>query len=178
MKYSPLDIKNQEFNKSVRGYNTDEVRIYLESIADFIADLTNENEKIQVEIADSKKQLEEYKKIERELQNTLLNAQESSSKSVETAKRQTELILKESEIKAAQILEKAKEEANFIRNSVLNLKEERVLFISKLKAMVESQKKILKMNSENDLSESKPDTNGKDKPQGGINVDDILDKIL
>ena len=178
MKYSPLDIKNQEFNKSVRGYNTDEVRIYLESIADFIADLTNENEKIQVEIADSKKQLEEYKKIERELQNTLLNAQESSSKSVETAKRQTELILKESEIKAAQILEKAKEEANFIRNSVLNLKEERVLFISKLKAMVESQKKILKMNSENDQSESKPDTDGKDKPQGGINVDDILDKIL
>jgi cell division initiation protein len=177
MKYSPLDIKNQEFNKSVRGYNTDEVQIYLESLSDFLEEMSNENEKLQVELVETKKQLDEYKKIERELQSTLLNAQESSSKSVQTTKKQTELLLKESELKAAQIVEKAKEEANFIRNSVLNLKEERILFIAKLKAMVESQKKILKMNTGGDTSDSKENDN-KDKPQSGIDVDDILDKIL
>jgi cell division initiation protein len=177
MKYSPLDIKNQEFNKSVRGYNTDEVQIYLESLSDFLEELSNENEKLQKDLEVTKKQLDEYKKIERELQSTLLNAQESSSKSVETTKKQTELLLKESELKASQIVEKAKEEANFIRNSVLNLKEERILFIAKLKAMVESQKKILNMNSEKDGEESSKESN-KDKPQGGIDVDDILDKIL
>ena len=182
MQYSPLDIKNQEFHKSVRGYNVDEVQIYLESLADFLAEISSENERLKNEIIVVVRQLEEYKKIERELQNTLLSAQESSSKSVESAKKQTELQLKESEMKAAQIVDKAREEANFIRNSVLNLKEERLLYIAKLKAMVDSQKKLLNLNADDEneaeKENEKKDSANPESSKGGIDVDDILDKIL
>ena len=87
--------------------------------------------------------LAEFRKIEKNLQSTLLKAQESSSKSLESTKKQANLIVKEAEIKASQILEKARENANEIRNAVIHLREERDMIVSKLKAIINTQSKII-----------------------------------
>ncbi|KAB2842088.1 MAG: DivIVA domain-containing protein, partial [Melioribacteraceae bacterium] len=34
MKYTPFSIKNQEFNKSVRGFDKEEVHAFLEKLAE------------------------------------------------------------------------------------------------------------------------------------------------
>jgi hypothetical protein len=44
--------------------------------------------------------------------------------------------------------------------------------------MVESQKKLLNLNADDDTPEDKKDPDKPDKSKGGIDVDDILDKIL
>lgn len=182
MKFTPFGIKNQEFNKSVRGYDRDEVKAFLEKLADEHERLQNENDKLKGEIERNEEQLKEYKKIEKNLQTVMLSATESTTKAVDSAKKQTALMIKEAELKAAQIIEKAKESANSIRDAVLKLREEKKLLVARLKAMVDSQANLLEFNVENVESKMKRkdqnDGTKKSEEQSEINVDDILEKLL
>lgn len=187
MKFTPFSIKNQEFSRSVRGYDKDEVRAYLEKLSDEVESLQAENTSLSKKIEKMNSEIDEFKKIEKNLQSTLLSAQESSSKAVESAKKQTALLLRESELKAQQIVEEAKENANMIRNSVLKLREEKNLLVAKLKAMLETQNKLLQMSfkefkemkDEEVEEQSESLTGGKEETQKSqIDVDDILEKLL
>lgn len=181
MKYSPFSIKNQEFNKSVRGFDKEEVHAFLEKLADEFERLQYDNEKLIKQNDELNEQIQEFRKIEKNLQSTLLNAHESSSKAVESAKKQTQLILKEGELKAAQIIENAKTEADKINNSVLKLREEKKLLLARLKTMIESQTSLLdiEIQDEEEIISIEPKPKPiKKKDSSEINVDDILEKLL
>jgi len=181
MKLTPTDIKTQEFTKSRRGYDTDEVQAFMEKLAAEIEDLTNENETLKDEIEELISSLDEYKKIEKDLQTKLLNAEGSVTKSIEAVKKQTGMMLKEAELKATRIIEKAKENANEIRNAVINLREEKDLIISKLKAIVNTQSTLLERKVKKiDEVQQEP---GKPKPPQqkddfDVDVDGIVNKLL
>ncbi|MFH0734034.1 MAG: DivIVA domain-containing protein [bacterium] len=179
MKFTALNIKNQQFNKSLKGYNKEEVEAFLERLAEEFEILQSENDIYKRELDSIKEQNKEFRKIEKHLQNTLVNAQESSSKVVETAKKQTALIVREAELKANQTIEKAKEEANYIRDSVIKLREEKNLLLAKLKAMVETQANLL------EAATDKPVTVNQNKIKAAvtenkseINIDKILERLL
>jgi cell division initiation protein len=177
MKFTPLNIKSQEFNKSVRGYDRDEVKAFLEKLSDEFAKLQSENDKYANELEELREQIKDFKKIEKNLQDTLLNAHESSNKAVDSAKKQTALLLKEAELKSSQIIEKAKENASAIRESVLKLREEKNLLIARLKGMVESQATLLEVAFEYGVDIKKEIKPKKQTPKS-INTDDILEKLL
>ena len=182
MKFTPYGIKNQEFNRTVRGYDKDEVKAYLEKLSDEFERLQGENEKLKSESTDLEEQLKEFKRIEKNLQQAVLNTTESSVKAVDLAKKQSALMLKEAELKAAQIIEKAKDHANSVRDSVVQLREERKLLIARIKAIVDSQANLLEF----DLHGINTDVKKKERTksdettdeQSEINIDDILEKLL
>ncbi|MEW6507052.1 MAG: DivIVA domain-containing protein [Bacteroidota bacterium] len=183
MKFTPFGIKNQEFNKSVRGYDREEVKAFLEKLSDEFERLQQENEKLKAEIERNEEQIKEFRKIEKNLQNAMLTASESTTKAMDSAKKQTALMIKEAELKAAQLIEKAKESANAIRDSVLKLREEKKLLISRIKAMVDTQASLLEFNVENIETKKvhkkevlREPVKKTDQPE--INVDDILEKLL
>jgi cell division initiation protein len=178
MKVSPISIKKQEFNKAMRGYDKDEVQAFLDKLADEFETLQKDNDSLKKELENTTVKLAEFRRIEKNLQDTLLKAQESSSKSIESTKKQSSLMMKEAEIKASQILEKARENANEIRNAVINLREEKDLIVANLKAIISSQSHLL---------EIKVSTAGDDFIVPGhieqaqkidINVDEIVNKLL
>jgi cell division initiation protein len=178
MKVSPLNIKKQEFNKSLRGFDKDEVKAFLEKLADEFDSLQKENESLKKELEQASAKLSEFRKIEKNLQDTLLRAQESSSKSIESTKRQTSLIIKEAEIKASQILEKARENANEIRSAVLNLREERDLIIANLKSIINSQAHLFEMKVEDAGEESTVVQKLEEAKKIELDVDNIVNKLL
>lgn len=177
MRISPLNIKNQEFNKSLRGYDKDEVHDFLDKLAGEYEEVARENELFRKDLEEARSQLAEFKRIEKNLQETLLRAQESSSKAIESAKKQTALMIKEAEIKSEQMMEKARAEAEYIRSSLVKLKEERTLIIAKLKSIISSQSTLLEM------SFNKKEGSGENVPEGQredfkIDINDIVDKLL
>ena len=181
MKYTPFGIKNQEFNRTVRGYDKDEVRAFLEGLADEFERLQSDNDKLKNEIESLAGQVKEFNKIEKNLQNTLLTAQESSTKAVDSAKKQAVLILKETELKAAQMIEQAKENANSIRGAVLKLREEKRLLLATLTAMVETQTSLMEMSFtpvDKAGTKKKKAPVPKEDDKLDINTDDILEKLL
>lgn len=177
MRISPLNIKNQEFNKSLRGYDKDEVHDFLDKLAGEYEEVVRENEQFRKELEEARTQLAEFKRIEKNLQETLLRAQESSSKSVESAKKQTALMVKEAEIKSEQMLEKARAEAEYIRESLVKLKEERGLIIAKLKSIIASQSTLLEM-SFNKKEKSSLTPKEEKTEDFKIDINEIVDKLL
>ncbi len=178
MKVSPISIKKQEFNKSFRGYDPEEVQAFLDKLADEFDDIQKENENFKDELETANAHLAEFRRIEKNLQDTLLKAQESSSKAIDSVKKQTNLMVKEAEIKASQILEKARENANEIRDAVIKLREERDLLISKLKAMIDSQSHLFEVKVKEAGEESPVLKKPEQAAKVDINVDDIVNKIL
>jgi len=182
MKFTPFGIKNQEFNRTVRGYDRDEVRAFLEKLSDEFEKLQNDNDKMKVETEHIEEQLKEFKRIEKNLQQALLNTTESGSKAVDSAKKQTSLMIKEAELKSVQIIEKAKEYANSVRDSVLNLREEKKLLIARIKALVNTQSSLLEFDVQNIDTHVKkkeaPKERENQEDQSEINIDDILEKLL
>lgn len=179
MKFSAHSIKNQQFDKVLRGYDTEEVHNFLEKLADEVEALNNENENLKKELEKANARIGDYRKIEKNLQDTLLRAHESSSKAVESARKQSVLIIKEAELKAVQITEKAKQSADEIRNAVLTLREEKNVIIARLKALINSQAGLLDIKTEDNGRKEKPEIIKPDSDSElDIKVDEIVDKLL
>jgi len=178
MKLTPLLIKKQEFSKSMRGFNVEEVQAFLDKLSVEVENLLRENEELKAEVENLREKVADFQKIEKNLQDTLIKAQDSSSKALESTKKQTSLMIKEAEIKASQLIENAKESANDIRNAVMTLREEKDLIIARLKAIVNSQSNLLEGKvrdaGEEPVKSKKQDASDK----VDIDVNDIVDKLL
>jgi cell division initiation protein len=173
-----MEIRQQEFQKKMRGYDPEEVQSFLEKLADDLDELRQENETLKLELDKVNAQVAEYKKMEKKLQDTLIKAQDLSAKSLEATKKQTALMMKEAELKASQIIEKARENTNEIRNAVVNLREEKDLIIAKLKAIVSSQANLLELKVKGSGDEKLSEKKSENSKTMDIDINDILNKII
>ncbi|GAI33347.1 unnamed protein product, partial [marine sediment metagenome] len=64
MRITPMDIEQQEFSRSFRGYNEEEVDDFLDKIVKDYEGLINENIKLNEEIEKMKERLKEFSEIE------------------------------------------------------------------------------------------------------------------
>jgi len=78
MRITPMDIEQQEFSRSFRGYNEEEVDDFLDKIVKDYEELINENVRLNEEIEKMKERLKEFSEIEESLKGALLNAQKSA----------------------------------------------------------------------------------------------------
>jgi len=177
MKLSPENIKKQEFKKSLRGFDKEEVQAFIEKLADEIDDLQKENDSLKKDIDEANGQLADFRRIEKNIQDTLAKAQESSTRNIESAKKQTNLMIQEAELKAQQLLDKARENANEVRNAVIQLREEKQVIVSKLRAVINSQAHLIEMKIENADKETEPARTIEKSSAINIDADDIADKL-
>jgi cell division initiation protein len=124
MRISAIDIKKQEFKKSMRGYEVGEVEAYLDTIANEFESLVRENESLKEQISkleQDKKSLDGevdvYRENEKTFQKAIVKSQDLAEEVLENAKKRAELIVKESEILAAKTRIAAQED-------FVNLKQE------------------------------------------------------
>ena len=178
MKLTPQDIKEQQFTKSLRGFNPDEVTEFLEKLAGEFEDFLIEHGALKDELDKAQVIINEYKKIEKNLRDTLIKTTESSAKSIENAKKQAEQIIKEADEKAAQIINQAREESENIRSTVLSLKEERNMIVARLKALINSQAALLEMKVESIEKERPLPKRINENEMFEFNIDDIIEKLL
>lgn len=178
MKLSPLFIKKQEFQKSMRGYNVEEVQAFLDKISSEVEDLINQNNQLENEVEKLSSELDEFHKIEKKLQDTIIKTQETSAQTLESAKRQSELILKEAEVKASQKIQNAEEKVNLMHNTVMNLREEKDLIIARLRAIVGTQSNLLEGKVKDAGEEPKKPKAQDEAEKLDIDVDGIVDKLL
>ncbi|MRS12494.1 MAG: DivIVA domain-containing protein [Actinobacteria bacterium] len=107
MKLTPLDIHHKEFNHALRGYNEAEVDAFLDQVADELERLFKEN----IDLSEKNEALEgkvrDYQDMERTLHNTLMSAQKSADEMMQKAHREAEVVLKDAEVKAKEVIHKA-----------------------------------------------------------------------
>ena len=172
MKLSPLMIKKQEFEKSMRGYNVEEVQQFLNKISSEMEELIGKNEELEDEVKKLKLQ------IEKELRDDIQKTKETSAQALESAKKQSALIIKEAEVKASQMIQHAEEKVNALQNAVMTLREEKDLIIARLRAIVSTQSNLLE-GKVKDAGEEPKKPKAQDKAEKlDIDLDGIVDKLL
>jgi len=132
MKITPLEIRQHVFEKSMRGYNKDEVHAYLLSLSQEWEKLIEENKDLKTSLSRSEKDVEKLREVEASLFKTLKTAEDTGANMVEQAKKESELIMKEAQMNADALLNEAKQQAkNLIeeaesksKNTLLGMKDE------------------------------------------------------
>ena len=107
---TPLDIENKKFSKQMmNGYN-------VEDVDDFLDELVIDYEKNYKELAEANdkidkltSELEQYKNLEKTLQNTLVMAQTTAEEVKVVAKQQAEQLIAEAKAKADEIQRESNE---------------------------------------------------------------------
>lgn len=145
MKITPLEIRSQEFKRVMRGFDTTEVRAFLEMVADEFETLNQENLSLSEKVNELNTKLEDYLRMEKTLRETLVTAQKVTAEFEENARKEAELIVKEAEIQAEKLMNDARQEVTRLRKELLQLKGQKESFIAKLRAMVQSQLELLQV---------------------------------
>jgi cell division initiation protein len=120
MKLTPMDIHHKEFGFSIRGYKVEEVDQFLDEVADELERLFKENIDLSEKLEEAVAKVRSYADMEKTLHNTMLSAQQSAEDIKAKAATEADVLLKDAEIKAKEIVqaalaEKQRTQAEFMR---------------------------------------------------------------
>ncbi len=178
MIFTPDGIKKQEFNKSFRGFDREEVHAFLEKLSTEFESVFVENEAVKKELEETKQQLQRCLQIENKIQQTVRESEARSSRAIEKAQNKAEEIMRLAEDKSTVLLQKSQKEADRLKSTVINLREEKEILMTKLKTIINYQAHLLEMKVE----EAGEDTVEIKKPEPsssvGLDVNDIVEKLL
>jgi cell division initiation protein len=157
MRISAMDIKKQEFKKSMRGYDVSEVEAFLDTIANQFETLWRENETLKEQIAKIEEErkslaaeIDVYRENEKTFQKAIVKSQDMAEEVLENAKKRAELIIKESDIIATKTKMNVQEE-------FVNLKQELEELRTRNESIIDEIKNFLieKLNSIEDYSRNR-----------------------
>lgn len=155
MKLTPIEIKNQEFKKGMRGYDTVEVDTFLELVAEKYREILEQNERLTKQNLINETELKNYRDVEKTLKQTLKNVQENSEMSKQNSQKEAGLKLKEAELAAAQLKERTRLQVLKMREEIINLQNQKNAFISRLKHLLSSQMELIDVLGTDDLDTQK-----------------------
>lgn len=143
MRITPMDIEQQEFSRSFRGYNEEEVDDFLDKIVKDYEELINENVRLNEEIEKMKERLKEFSEIEESLRGALLNTQKSAEEIKGRVENEAKVMVKKAEIEVEVIKQKASQKEDEVKNEINNLRRYKFMFKEKFKSMLNLYLKML-----------------------------------
>lgn len=97
---TPIDIQRQDFEVKLRGYNADEVDDFLDLVGRDYEKLYKDNAELRDEIKRLNASLEQYKKMEETLQQSIVLAQTAAEDIKKSAAEKANVIVNEAQTKS------------------------------------------------------------------------------
>ena len=149
MKIGPVDIRNHVFSRrKMRGVDEAEVAAYLDLVADRLEEAVLESDDLRARIDQLERDLEEYRKLDRTLRDSLLSAERLADGRLEQTEREARIIVKNAEVEAEKVIATAQAEAASIRGTLDDLRRQRLTYVERFRALLRSQMKILEASVE------------------------------
>lgn len=136
---TPMDIRNTEFKKGFRGYNEEDVDMFIDRVVADYEKLYKENNELKEKLNSINDRLESYSEMEKTLQSTLVVAQKTSEDIVANARKEAELIIREAEEKRKGIMAQANADIVDISKEIEELKKQLQIFKTRYKTFLEAE---------------------------------------
>ncbi|MCZ6634096.1 MAG: DivIVA domain-containing protein [bacterium] len=136
---TPLDIRKQKFKRVFRGYDQEEVGAFLEMAAEEFERINRESIELKERVGTLQSEVVRYRQMEETLQEVLRTAQKAADEVRENGHKEARLIVKEAEIRSNRAIEKARAQVHTIRAEIVDLKNQRDMFVAKFNALVQAQ---------------------------------------
>ena len=147
MQLTPLDIQQMVFQTKFRGYDPEEVTRFLEEVAQTVEALNRETAQWRERAVAAEQQVVELKRTEATLSNTLVAAQGWAETVKQTAQRDAELVVKEAEFKAGEIVRQARVELSSMQRDLSQLHKQRFLMLERMRATARTFERLIDVES-------------------------------
>lgn len=151
---TPIDITQREFQRRFRGLDPVEVKTFLEGVAEELQRLLMENASKDEQIQKLEIRLHTYEQRENQLKEALLSVQRMTDDIKEKSRKEADLILKDAEIKAEKLLERAHLSLAQLQGRVADLKRQKALFESRIRGAIKLHQDLLAAEVAEDASGS------------------------
>ncbi len=111
MKITPLEIRQKDFEKKLRGYDKDEVNAFLQSLSNEWERMLEENKDLNIKLQQAEREVKKLREVESSLYKTLKTAEETGANVIEQANKAAELHMKETQMNAEALLNESKNKA-------------------------------------------------------------------
>jgi cell division initiation protein len=151
MKLTPLEIKQQTFEKGLRGYDTADVQAFLTMVSNEFEQLMNKNKELDNEIDKLTERVKHYERVEDALHETLQTAKESVEQKVSGAKKEAKSTVEKAEMEADAIIKEANHNRQQIRQSILRLLDRREEIINGISNYLDNAKTSVEQFSKDEM---------------------------
>jgi cell division initiation protein len=152
MSYSGLEIQLKDFNRSIRGFDTDEVKSFLDDIARQVETLEYENKVLKDKIREKDMMLLEFREREMMLKDTVLTAQRITDGIKKEAEKESESIIRQANIKADAIVSDAREKMRQTLDAINRLKRQKLEITSKVRSILNTHMQMLQHYEEEEAT--------------------------
>jgi cell division initiation protein len=150
---TPLEIQKQTFSRALKGYNPDDVRAYLHLVAEEIERLLRENDRLGRDVMILREDVEDHTNRERILKDTLLSAQKVAEDLTANARKEAELIVKDSELLAERVVGQALQRVADLEKAIGDLKMERRAARNKLTTTIDMIQQLIMLDAEEEAND-------------------------
>ncbi len=152
MKITPLDIQHKVLDTQWRGYHKTQVDQFLEEIAESVEELTKENIVLKEKLSGKDEELGQLKRAESTLTSTLISTQSFVDQLKRGAQRDADLVVKEAELKAEEILSQSRAELMEMRRTISGLRQQRALVLDRLRSTLSSFHRLVEVEEQPDAA--------------------------
>jgi len=147
VRLTPLEIRKQSFSRRrFGGVDPEEVQDFINLVASEMESLTREYALTRERLDVANQKIEEFRTIEETLQRTLMRAEEMSSASQDHARRESELILQEAQLRAERILGDARNRLRRLTDEIDELVKKKDVFLNRFQSLVQMQLELLEQH--------------------------------
>ena len=147
---TPLDIHNKKFKKEFRGYDPAEVDTFIAEVEKSYERLLQDNMDLKENVERLTTKLEHYQHMEATLHSTLVIAQETAEEVKLNAKRESELMMKEVEVRGQRLMDEATAKVRRMNVEYEELRKQAQVFRIRQKTLLSAQLEMLKKDEEDD----------------------------
>lgn len=148
---TPMDIQNKDFKRAtIRGYKEDEVEEFLDRVAADYERLYRENDKLKEQASMNEKEIAQFRRLEKNLQDTLMVAQKTAEEVISSAKKNAEEVKintqkecqnmrEQAQIDARRHMDEANNNLRNINAEYDHILREKNAFLVKIRAALETE---------------------------------------
>jgi cell division initiation protein len=140
---TPVDIKNQKFGKSFRGYDPSEVEGFLDMVASSLQELLLERSQLKEKLALAESTLKGYTDLESNLKDALVTAQKTADEIRQNAQKEAELLMRETKLKAERNLEETFGTLSRIKKQIADLESLRRDYVVRFKSLLDTHRNVI-----------------------------------
>jgi cell division initiation protein len=140
---SPLDVRNQVFKKRFRGYDPDEVKIFLDAVADRMEDMIKAAENLEKENAALRENANTFADLEASLRDTMVTAQRIGDETRVNAQQEADNIRRQADLDAQAKMGEAQRRVEEIARAHEHTRAQTMAFIAKLRSLLEGHLSFL-----------------------------------
>lgn len=135
---TPNELRNQVFERKMRGYDPLKVAAVLEAVAAQWENLIGERMRLEEKATSLEAQLKKYTDLEQTLRDTLVVACKAAEDEAGTAKKEAGLIVEKARLEADKIITAAQREIETHQRNLSELKMQRRQLTADLQALLQS----------------------------------------